>query len=510
MRGGFWGVIGAVAGLAAAATVSAQTVAPVKAPVVAAKPAQAAAVAPAAPSKLPPGPCASVEPLIAAGDLASTDFDRYRGARNYAAKLDYDRAVDRAPACGLAWLHRGAFHLDQMEFDKARADSDAALARLPKRSVSAAQAYVVRGEAEVGLAENTGAPGSKVDSEMAAVAIADLSQAMTLGLIDDHILAERWTIYSAIGDKVHAMADLDQAIALDPDNLDLIMERGDAHMQNGQYDAAAADFAMLRARARMDDPQRLFAYVSGALALERSGARDKAIALLSEALTEDPKSNILLGERAGIYMRSGDFDRAITDLSVIIAKGDNESFDAYIQRARAYTGKHDVPAAMADIDAALKLNPNEGMAYVLRGQIDEHQGDVAAAIADYDQGSKTFTSDGAILAANAACWIRATHNIELDKALAACNAALEHAPDYTAALDSRGFVHFRRGEYADAVTDYTAALKRSPKLASSLFGRALAEQKLGQADAAKADFAAARVAKPDIDAEFKAYGVMAE
>ncbi len=505
MRGkGFFVVLSAVAGMAVAGTVNAQTVAPVKTPAVAAKPALAAAVPPA-PSKLPPGPCASVEPLIAAGIVASDDFDLHHADPVYTAGLDFGRAVERAPACATAWLRKAEFEIQQQDFDKARADADAALTRLPKRSIAAAEAYAVRGQAEFGGVYASPDP----DTAKAAAAVADFTQTMALGLIDGQILSERAEAYFALKDSAHAMADLDQAIALAPNSINLIMERGHVHLIAHQYDAAIADFALVRQRAGDDYPQRDFAYVAGALAFEGKGDRAGAIALLSQGVAAHPGSSLLLEQRAETYMRGGDFDRAIADLTVIIAK-DDFAPDAYIQRARAYTGKHDVPAALADIDAALKLNPNEGMAYVLRGQIDEHQGDVAAAIADYDQGSKTFTSDGAILAANAACWIRATHNIELDKALAACNAALEHAPDYTAALDSRGFVHLRRGEYAAAVTDYTVALKRNPKLASSLFGRALAEQKLGQTDAARADFVAARAADPGIDAEFKAYGVTAE
>ncbi len=499
MRGkGFLVVLSAVAGLAAAATVEAQTVAPVKAPVMVAKPALAAAVPPV-PSKLPPGPCAAVEPLISAGTVALA------AQNSYAAKADLTQAVTRAPRCAIARLRRAEILLNQEDMDAAITDATAALALLPAKGTATAEAYAIRGMSEAHQSFGGAPAGDKIN----AAVIADLSRAIDLGLADLMIVPMRAQAYENAGRNDLALADLNRALTMDPGNVDLILERAEVYQNLGDIDRAIADLAQARAKAGDQEPERSMAYVSSAMAYEARGDTAGAIALLSEVIARTPPDPALLTMRARLYEHQHDYDRALADLTTVIAAGRHPA-EAYATRASIYADKGDFTAALADADAVIAAMPKEASGYIARGRINERKGDVAAAIADYDTGATMTGSVDAAEAANAACWVRATHNIELDKALAACGVALAKVPNFANALDSRGFVHLRRGEYAAAVADYTAALKSNPKLAGSLFGRALAEQKLGQADAAKADFAAARAAKPDIDAEFKTYGMTAE
>ncbi len=106
---------------------------------------------------------------------------------------------------------------------------------------------------------------------------------------------------------------------------------------------------------------------------------------------------------------------------------------------------------------------------------------------------------------NQACWARATHRVDLDKALADCDAgvAIRASP---AILDSRGLVHLQRGEWAAAIADYDAALAARPRMAGGLFGRGLAKIRSGNAKDGNADLAAARAINSRIDEEFADYG----
>jgi tetratricopeptide (TPR) repeat protein len=109
-------------------------------------------------------------------------------------------------------------------------------------------------------------------------------------------------------------------------------------------------------------------------------------------------------------------------------------------------------------------------------------------------------------ALNNRCWHRAVAGIELDLALADCNAAL--AIRRTAnILDSRGLVHIRRGRFAEAIADYDAALALEPGKADSLYGRGLARLRLGDRAAGEADLAQARALRPRIAEEFRGYGL---
>ncbi len=477
MRGGFGVVLSAVAGLAVAGTVSAQTVAPAA-----------------------PGPCAAAEPLLAAANLAAVLTQKDIVA------ADVDQAVARAPDCSAARLRKAEIDLARGRGDDARREASAVIARDPNM----AEAYAVRALAI--LPGREGADRAQMTTRTHA-AIADFSRAIDLGLTDPLIFVARSEAYDEIDDKTHAMADMDRAVAADPGNPRWLIVRGQSYETSlRDYDKAIADYKAARDKSGADDMQMGLSYRSAVRAYQEKGDLDGAIAFVGQAVSAYPKDPQYLRMRAELYADHHDDAHAIADLSAVIAV--DAMPDDFIRRARAYAETGDYPRGLADTGEALQGNPGDAEAYVVRGQIDERKGDVATAIADYDRGLALRPGSGWGLAANAACWTRATHNVELDKALAACDALIEafdmDVPMDRSVHDSRGFVQFRRGEYAAAVTDYTTALETQPKLASSLFGRALAEQKLGQADAAKADFAAARAAKPDIDAEFKTYGVTAE
>jgi Flp pilus assembly protein TadD len=59
-------------------------------------------------------------------------------------------------------------------------------------------------------------------------------------------------------------------------------------------------------------------------------------------------------------------------------------------------------------------------------------------------------------------------------------------------------VRLRRGEYAQAIADYTRALKLQPGLAWSHYGRGVAELREGMTDQGQADINAAIKLQPHI------------
>ena len=59
---------------------------------------------------------------------------------------------------------------------------------------------------------------------------------------------------------------------------------------------------------------------------------------------------------------------------------------------------------------------------------------------------------------------------------------------FTLALYQRGTGHAAKGEYAEAVRDYTQALKFAPDSSDALYNRGGAYSKLGRWDDALADF----------------------
>ena len=108
---------------------------------------------------------------------------------------------------------------------------------------------------------------------------------------------------------------------------------------------------------------------------------------------------------------------------------------------------------------------------------------------------------------NDRCFWRGIAKTDLDGALADCDKSLALAPGVAAVLDSRAFVLYQQGRYAEALTAYNAALAADPKQSPSLLMRGLTKGKLGDQAGKDADVASAKAGDPNIEAEFRRIGI---
>ncbi len=113
-----------------------------------------------------------------------------------------------------------------------------------------------------------------------------------------------------------------------------------------------------------------------------------------------------------------------------------------------------------------------------------------------------------IFALNAACWVRGQAKRDLDRAIGICTKAIKLAPDEFAPLDSRAFVHLRRGDLPKALADAEAALALHPTSAETLYLRGAIRLRLGQKQESEADLAAARKLDPKIEEQYASYGLL--
>ncbi len=199
-------------------------------------------------------------------------------------------------------------------------------------------------------------------------------------------------------------------------------------------------------------------------------------------------------DRAG---RIALMDRAI--------KKDPKSAGAWAGRGWLYRESKDYARAEADYSQAIALKDEESDYYALRAITLIKQGKTAAGMADFATARAKAGKDPSKL--NTVCWELATNNLNLDQALADCDAALQVEPRNAAILDSRGFVQMRMGRFKDSVADYDKALGIRPDESASLFGRGLAKRGAGDAAGGDADLSAARKLDAGVDEEFAGYGV---
>jgi tetratricopeptide (TPR) repeat protein len=210
--------------------------------------------------------------------------------------------------------------------------------------------------------------------------------------------------------------------------------------------------------------------------------------------------------RGWSYHELGDLDRALADYSEKI-RLQPEAADGYGWRGSAYLDQGDYPNALADYTRAIELDPESpdiAIWYGDRGIAHDSLGEHEQAIADFTR-SINLAPDVAVIW-NSRCWARAVWGRELVEALDDCNEALALDPEDFNAWDSRGLVHLRREEWAEALADYQASLDLMPS-SSALYGHGIALSRLGRSAEAEEDFASAAEIDPGIAETYAGFGI---
>ena len=164
--------------------------------------------------------------------------------------------------------------------------------------------------------------------------------------------SQRGFVREQMGDLNGAMADYNQAIALDADQGAALLFRGRLLSDAGQLVAARADLD----RAVAVDPELPgLWYVRGITRLKQ-GDPQGALADLTEALDRQPYHVPARLRRAQLLAAKGQLDRAIADWTEVLAH-QPDNIDAYVLRGIALHQSGRTAEAIADIRAALGLLP---------------------------------------------------------------------------------------------------------------------------------------------------------
>lgn len=313
---------------------------------------------------------------------------------------------------------------------------------------------------------------------------------------------------------------------------------GAGEVPAGQIATVRAEVARIKANpltlVGAAEPARRWMTVKAARA---GGALAPIIAGYDKAIAEQPEQADGYISRAWFYQTIYDRQAALRDVGKAIELA--PTVDLYAQRAELHYTLRDEAAALADIKAALDLDPEAKSPILLLARIKAEKGEVDAArdllLERVDRGGDAKAAwqfalagvlgdagdvdgalailDEAIAAAprnsglyNSRCWVRGTHDRELDQALRDCNRAIELSENSGASLDSRAMVHFRMRRFDEARADLDAALLANTEQADSLFMRGVIGR-LQKAPGADADLAAARLISPRIDEQFARYGI---
>ena len=262
------------------------------------------------------------------------------------------------------------------------------------------------------------------------------------------------------------LAAYDKAVANDPEDAEVYLGR--ARFQAGIYDYKAAIPDLDRALAIAPDADTL---VWRANLHRISGDAKKRAADLEEALRVDPASYAAIDASATYRRETGDVKGAVALLDEQIAAGGQRASGFRRLKSELLADTGDVRGGIALLDALVESEPEDAGMF------------------------------------NARCWMRATHNVDLETALGDCNKALQLSKGASNVLDSRALVYHRLGRNEDALKDLAAALEKAPGQSGSLYLRAVVLGGQGKAADAKSELATARLIDPLIDQEYGRWGL---
>jgi tetratricopeptide (TPR) repeat protein len=394
------------------------------------------------------------------------------------AIADYTEALKLEPHNKWALANRGLTHVWKLQFEEGEKDLDAAAALDPDNSV------LTRAR---GLMAEFKGECSK--------AVAFYTKSLSQDPHDTFTIGHRATCEANLHNDDAALSDSAEALKTDSTWMDLRVLRANIFMLEGKHDLVTAEAdAMTRANPKSD-----YAWVAAAKTYAALGQRDRAMQAFDRALAIKPQAYIYVN-REQIRSRIDVSDRAADLESALKLEPDNEA--ALTDKARLLADKGDYKGALTVLE---KVKPDGDDQYVAEQRAivlykAGRAGEAEKLIQSLRSAAKTASQ------LNGLCWAQATEDVLLESALDDCRAALKLNPGAGAYLDSLGMVLLKLGKLDEALDAYNEAVAKDVG-ADSLMGRAFVYLRKGDRVRADADASAARKLSPQIDEIFAGYGL---
>ena len=281
--------------------------------------------------------------------------------------------------------------------------------------------YVAKSQSKVYFTYNGGAVFAPPQDSVA-------TDAKQEELTDGGAYARRAAAHASRGDARQALEDYDRAVVLAPNEAEILTQRGLFYVSAGKTREALADFD-LSLKLKPDQPGVRLDRAAMLIRADRKAEASTELSDIAHTLPKDDDLQLVLAETFAAVDR---FDDAIVHLDGWIAGHPNSGSQGRALNDRCFDralAGSDLPRALSDCNAALRLRP--GMAAFLdsRGLVHLRMGDLDKAIADYD-------------------------------------AALAAQPKLAWSLYGRGLAKLKKGDAAGGKADLAAATAISPTIAA--------------------------------------------
>jgi len=357
-----------------------------------------------------------------------------------------------------AYYKRGGASADKGEFDRAIADFDQAIKLKPKY----AEAYYWRGLAYLHK--------GNLDR-----ALTDFNRAIKNKPQYAEAYTERGNVYGLKSDYKRSLADHDRAIRLKPDLVYAYNNRGLVYLRKQDYDRAIADFN----QAIKLNPDYAGAYTNRGNAYTDKRNYEQAIADYDQAIRLQPNLMAAYYHRAQAYLAKGKQENARSDLKKVLNLTNDPPIrqrvtsllqeldaEAHIKLADALRQQGKLDEAIAEYQAALRINPPTGMmayAHYNLGTLYDKAENLNQAIEHLEASLRYLPQDTTW---NAAAWLYATAEDPRlrnpKKAIEYAKKAVEASQGFPAYLDTLAEAYYANREYDRAIQTIKKAITLMP------------------------------------------------
>jgi tetratricopeptide (TPR) repeat protein len=254
--------------------------------------------------------------------------------------------------------------------------------------------------------------------------------------------------------------------------------RGDAYGAANQTISATSDY---------DEAIRLWpafadAHNSRGNVYFREGEYDKSIAAYSEALRHDSQRVVFFSNRANAHANLGSIPAAIEDLGAALKIQPDKGL--IVRRGQLLFRNHEPEAALADFSEAMRLDPRFVGAMLDRAIVRGVKGDLEGALADVNAAIDLEPGNAELFNVRAMTYAKTG---DVSKAIADLNLAIALNPRLARAWINRGDIYRNERRFDSAISDYSQALRLEPRNAEIYNARGLSLQAVGRIDESIAD-----------------------
>ncbi len=279
-----------------------------------------------------------------------------------------------------------------------------------------------------------------------------------------HLDARGWVSLSAVVPVAEAEAYFSKEIVRRPADSFLFLMRGLTRFEKNDIEPALAD---LNEALRLD-PKNVMALITRAVLWTVKNRPDQAFADANKAVELDTRNAYAFEQRAMIACSQKNDDGALRDFDRAIELG-SQWVMIYVARGGIFLKRGELEKGQADLDHALQIDPKRIEAMISMCVIHMERSDFGKALAAINKAIQIDPQSDEAYSTRAVIHYTLGHDKEALKDL---SQAVRLDPGNSMHYQNRAAMLFEKEEYASALADVESAIRLDPNNAEALHGRA--------------------------------------